>query len=158
MNKTSGHWGGKFDGPDTIKNDNKEKIETYPVTKNGRCGPEHKTSCPGSQCCSKFGWCGGSKGTNDEWCMNKTSGDWNGKFDGSGPVLPEKLKCDINACNSLTNKYKKNKKKYDTQNFMECEGCNRETYPIKLTENLVKPNISLSISDDLVKPNISLSA
>lgn len=30
-----------------------------PFSNNARCGPDHNTRCPGSQCCSVFGWCGG---------------------------------------------------------------------------------------------------
>ena len=33
------------------------------------CGPGHGyKSCGGSNCCSKYGWCSGTKGTKSDWC------------------------------------------------------------------------------------------
>lgn len=41
----------------------------YKISTNGRCGPSHgNTRCIGNQCCSKWGWCGGSIGTDSAWC------------------------------------------------------------------------------------------
>ena len=52
----------------------------------GRCGPDfNNTACGGSACCSQFGWCGGSSGTNSAWCADNNHGINNGDFDGSAP-------------------------------------------------------------------------
>ena len=56
----------------------------YAYTKDGRCGPSNNnTACGGTQCCSVFGWCGGQKGQNDDWC--KTLNANNGEFDSLKP-------------------------------------------------------------------------
>ena len=56
----------------------------YAYTKDGRCGPSNNnTACGGTQCCSTFGWCGGKKGENDDWC--KTFNANNGEFDSLKP-------------------------------------------------------------------------
>lgn len=56
-------------------------IEKFAVSTNGRCGPNYgNTSCSNNQCCSIFGWCGGQKGQNDDWCA--TYHGYNGAYDG----------------------------------------------------------------------------
>ena len=51
---------------------------------NGQCGPSNNnTACTGTSCCSIFGWCGGSKGGNDDWC--KTYHGFDGKYDALKP-------------------------------------------------------------------------
>jgi hypothetical protein len=53
-------------------------------TSDGRCGPQFgNKACNGKQCCSQFGWCGGQKGQNDDWCGKFKAFD--GKFDGEKP-------------------------------------------------------------------------
>jgi hypothetical protein len=45
------------------------------VTKDGKCGPaNNNTKCPGNQCCSQFGWCGGDASglAASDWCPNVT--------------------------------------------------------------------------------------
>lgn len=37
------------------------------VSYNGRCGPDYGR-CPGDQCCSLSGWCGGEKGISGAYC------------------------------------------------------------------------------------------
>jgi hypothetical protein len=55
-----------------------------PFSKDNRCGPSfNNTACTGTSCCSTFGWCGGSKGQNDDWC-GKYHG-FNGKYDALKP-------------------------------------------------------------------------
>ena len=55
----------------------------YKISTNGKCGPNaDNTACPGEQCCSIHGWCGGKKGQNDAWCGNRMS---NGIYDGQSP-------------------------------------------------------------------------
>ena len=61
------------------------------VSTNGRCGPFHGDKrCPGKQCCSPHGWCGGSQGTFSSWCFNRDGniGRDNGKYDGKAPPPP----------------------------------------------------------------------
>lgn len=46
---------------------------SYPVSTNGQCGSDVKLSCPSDQCCSAYGWCGGSAanskyGTQQNFC------------------------------------------------------------------------------------------
>jgi hypothetical protein len=54
------------------------------ISTNGRCGPQNgNKACPGNQCCSVFGWCGGSAGSKDDWC--KTYNAAGGRFDGQDP-------------------------------------------------------------------------
>jgi hypothetical protein len=56
----------------------------YNISTNGRCGPSYgNTACPGKQCCSIFGWCGGEAGKNDAWC--RTYKGFSGIFDGINP-------------------------------------------------------------------------
>ena len=53
-------------------------------TSDGRCGPQFgNKACNGTQCCSQFGWCGGQKGQNDDWCGKFKA--FEGKFDGEKP-------------------------------------------------------------------------
>ena len=53
-------------------------------TSDGRCGPSFgNKACGGKQCCSQFGWCGGQKGQNDDWCRN--NGGFGGNFNGEKP-------------------------------------------------------------------------
>lgn len=53
-------------------------------TTDGRCGPSFgNKACNGQQCCSQFGWCGGQKGQNDDWCGKFKAFD--GRFDGEKP-------------------------------------------------------------------------
>jgi hypothetical protein len=65
------------------------KIQTtnwagFEYSKNGRCGPDFgNTACSGNACCSQFGWCGGKKGKNDDWC-GKYKG-FDGRFDHHKP-------------------------------------------------------------------------
>jgi len=57
------------------------------ISTNGRCGPAFgNTTCPGSQCCSPWGWCGGTLGTHSDWCINTTRGNFDPRFDGTMPV------------------------------------------------------------------------
>jgi len=61
------------------------------ISTDGKCGPENgNTTCPGSQCCSRFGWCGGNLGGYSDWCINTTSGavfeTFVSRFDGTMPV------------------------------------------------------------------------
>ena len=54
------------------------------LTKDGRCGAQYgNKACPGTSCCSAFGWCGGTKGQKDDWCWNYR--DYNGTYDGQKP-------------------------------------------------------------------------
>jgi len=39
-------------------------------SKDGRCGPSIEKRCPGSQCCSEYGWCGGQKGVKSDYCTS----------------------------------------------------------------------------------------
>jgi hypothetical protein len=54
------------------------------ITKDGRCGPKYNNKiCPGNQCCSKYGWCGGAIGTGSEWCSGTNNRGINdGVYDG----------------------------------------------------------------------------
>jgi hypothetical protein len=63
---------------------------TSNVSKNGRCGSAFgETICPGGQCCSNFGWCGGSVGQYSAHCSDRNKGVSNGKYDGvPAPALP----------------------------------------------------------------------
>ena len=64
------------------------------VSTNGRCGIPWGGGkrCPGKQCCSTSGWCGGSQGTYSSWCRGRGAGFHGahaigysgGKFDGTG--------------------------------------------------------------------------
>ena len=46
-------------------------IEGIKTSTNDRCGPWHGSrKCPGNQCCSSSGWCGGTVGRNSSWCAN----------------------------------------------------------------------------------------
>lgn len=47
------------------------------------CGPSTNKACKGKNCCSRYGWCGGTAGGNDEWCGTKLH---NGIFDGTKPA------------------------------------------------------------------------
>jgi Ricin-type beta-trefoil lectin domain/Chitin recognition protein len=47
-----------------------------PESKNGRCGDDYKTRCPGNQCCSQFGWCDRTR----EHCLTMKRSDT--KYDG----------------------------------------------------------------------------
>jgi hypothetical protein len=60
------------------------------VSKNGRCGSAFgATICPGGQCCSNYGWCGGSVGQYSAYCSDRNKGVSNGKYDGvPAPALP----------------------------------------------------------------------
>lgn len=54
------------------------------VSKDGRCGIGYNnTICPGKQCCSTSGWCGGEQGVPSDWCADKNKGVTNGKYDGT---------------------------------------------------------------------------
>ena len=54
------------------------------ITTDGRCGAQNgNKACPGANCCSAFGWCGGTKGQKDDWCW--TYRDYNGTYDGQKP-------------------------------------------------------------------------
>ena len=56
----------------------------YNVSKNGRCGRIFGgTICPGRQCCSSNGWCGGSVGGYSAYCAFNNKGVANGKYDGT---------------------------------------------------------------------------
>jgi hypothetical protein len=75
------------------------------VSTNGKCGPNNnETICPGSQCCSDEGWCGGTKGdgtypTSGPWCAYETNytqykygdarGTAGGIYDGTSPPPPK---------------------------------------------------------------------
>ena len=51
---------------------------------NARCGPnENETSCPGMECCSMFGHCGGFKGQSDYYCGSNHG--WSGLYDAKQP-------------------------------------------------------------------------
>lgn len=70
----------------------------YKFSSNGRCGPQFgNTACPGTQCCSIYGWCGGEVGKNDDWC-SKYKG-FNGMFNGKKS----------SGFNNPQNQHKKNK-------------------------------------------------
>lgn len=81
-----------------IKKDPNKKVmkpswKGYETSTNGRCGPNHgNQACPGNQCCSQFGWCGGIAGNNDDWCKKYNLS--NGEFDARDPkkVAEEKKK------------------------------------------------------------------
>lgn len=53
-------------------------VEHNKISTNGRCGIDHgNTICPGAQCCSKDGWCGGEIGNKSDWCsVEKKSGNY----------------------------------------------------------------------------------
>jgi hypothetical protein len=54
------------------------------ISTNGRCGPPFgNKACPGTSCCSAFGWCGGTKGQKDAWCWTYRA--YNGEYDGQKP-------------------------------------------------------------------------
>lgn len=57
------------------------------ISTNGRCGPSNNQKvCPGNQCCSESGWCGGIQGKKSKWCFNKGIGLNMGYYDaGDGP-------------------------------------------------------------------------
>ena len=53
--------------------------ERFNVSKNGKCGPANgNVSCPKGQCCSSFGYCGGSHNTHSAWCPNYFKNTWKG--------------------------------------------------------------------------------
>ena len=56
------------------------------VSTNGRCGPfQGYTRCPGTQCCSSYGWCGGERGEYSGHCYDRNRGSIGrdkGKYDG----------------------------------------------------------------------------
>jgi hypothetical protein len=53
---------------EAIKNSIDHDFDKILYSTDGRCGPEfNNTACTGSACCSQFGWCGGSKGNNDQY-------------------------------------------------------------------------------------------
>jgi hypothetical protein len=54
------------------------------VSQNNMCGPDYGTRCPGNQCCSQTGWCGGEKGKFSTYCRHADHGHWNGEYDGWG--------------------------------------------------------------------------
>ena len=69
------------------------------ISTNGRCGPQFgNTSCPGSQCCSQWGWCGGSVGTYSDWCSKTNSGAYGPLYDGTAakPLKQPWDNCDDN--------------------------------------------------------------
>lgn len=56
----------------------------YKFSTNERCGPKYgNKACPGKQCCSIYGVCGGSTGKKDLWC-GKFKG-FDGKYNGEKP-------------------------------------------------------------------------
>lgn len=56
------------------------------ISKDGHCGVNFNNKrCPGKQCCSQFGWCGGEQGKASDWCsVNVVNhvGASDGKYDG----------------------------------------------------------------------------
>ena len=74
----------------------KKQVSTSPsvdasTSQDGRCGPVHgNTKCPGTQCCSNSGWCGGVIGVQSDWCSKQMNNTWVGDlsdFDGI-PTTP----------------------------------------------------------------------
>lgn len=60
--------------------------KNYPITRNGKCGPQNgSTACPGTQCCSENGICGGVSGTSSASCYIDNHGYRNGYYDGVKP-------------------------------------------------------------------------
>jgi hypothetical protein len=62
--------------------------ETFQISTDGRCGKNHGGKhCPGTQCCSKDGWCGGKKGKRSDFCYAKNGGkdrgQSRGEYDGN---------------------------------------------------------------------------
>ena len=58
-------------------------ITRAPISTDGRCGVDFENKrCPGTQCCSKYGWCGGERGKPSDWCATNNRGVSDGKFDG----------------------------------------------------------------------------
>lgn len=77
-----------FESFDDIPNDQRI-LESFVITPDGRCGPKHNnTQCPGTQCCSKDGICGGEVGVKSEWCtskkLNTRYSGWYSRYDGDG--------------------------------------------------------------------------
>jgi len=58
----------------------------------GRCGPKFGgKTCGGKQCCSRWGWCSGTRGKKSDWCHDQTNGFWhgvnNGTYDGADETI-----------------------------------------------------------------------
>ena len=80
-NKHGAH-SGNFDG-----NSKYQKPTTYKISTNYKCGPQNdNTHCPGTQCCSQFGWCGGQIGKKSDWCHDNNHGTLDGHYDGHSIV------------------------------------------------------------------------
>jgi len=59
----------------------------YEISTDGRCGPQFgNKACPGTSCCSVFGWCGGTSGQRDDWCWRYNAAA--GTYDGQKPIPP----------------------------------------------------------------------
>ena len=67
--------------------------DTRDVSTNGRCGPNNGgTICPGNQCCSEYGWCGGIRGTTSAWCSNNGRGVDGGGYDTTDAMIQEAIR------------------------------------------------------------------
>jgi hypothetical protein len=65
------------------KDDVIETLFNFDISTNGRCGPRNgKKRCPGNQCCSSSGWCGGTKGKYSSHCYRLGKGAFWGLYDG----------------------------------------------------------------------------
>lgn len=59
----------------------------YSIRNDYKCGKisGKDVGCGGRQCCSKYGWCGGSSGTASDWCHDSKHGTLNGIYDAVQP-------------------------------------------------------------------------